>query len=285
MVKEIDKTIFNALASEKNIYLPEVGSLVTVCRKAVRRSGKSIVPPQRSVSFTEKACGEPVTDAISRAAGIDAEKSRALYNEWRREAQKDGVLTVEGVGTLKDGVFTADSGFAALLNPQGTEPEALKPRSSAGVYISAAVCLLIIAICAAGYVWYSGNRSDIPAEVRAVAATETPVPTAEAVEAAETAENVEKAEEAVAPRQDGPYEIVRTSAGRSYVVLGIYSTEENARKAVELAAAKSDAACRIYRYADKYMVSIYEDAERAECNRFMRTASADYPDLWIYTKQ
>lgn len=284
MVKEIDKTIFNALASGKDIYLPEVGSLVTVCRKAVRRSGKSIVPPQRSVSFTEKACGESVTDAISRAAGIDAEKSRALYNEWRRKAQNDGVLTVEGVGTLKDGVFTVDSGFAALLNPQGAEPTALNPRSSAGVYISAAFGMLIT-LCIAGYIWYGSVRSDIPAEVRAVAATETPVPTAEAVETSEAAEDVEKAEEVVAPRQDEPYEIVRTSAGRSYVVLGIYSTEENARKAVELAAAKSDAACRIYRYADKYMVSIYEDAERAECNRFMRTASADYPDLWIYTKQ
>lgn len=76
----------------------------------------------------------------------------------------------------------------------------------------------------------------------------------------------------------------RLISGRRYVVLGVFSTPENAGRAVQAAAAKdSSLVYNIYRFGEKLMVSPF-DAEDAEaCRRFIREQSGRFPGMWTYT--
>lgn len=76
----------------------------------------------------------------------------------------------------------------------------------------------------------------------------------------------------------------RLVSGRRYVVLGVFSTPENAGRAVQAAAAKdSSLVYNIYRFGEKFMVSPF-DAEDAEaCRRFIREQSGRFPGMWTYT--
>ena len=74
--------------------------------------------------------------------------------------------------------------------------------------------------------------------------------------------------------------------GRTYVVWGVYSTEENARRAVaEVRDRLSDTNFRIYFFGKKWMVSVFERASAAEFRHFMRNSGACLKEAWPYTKK
>lgn len=72
-------------------------------------------------------------------------------------------------------------------------------------------------------------------------------------------------------------------SGRYYVVLGVFSTPENAARAAA-EAVKKDASvrCGIYRYGSKYMVSPFEAADAEACALFIRNYSDRFPGMWPY---
>ena len=74
---------------------------------------------------------------------------------------------------------------------------------------------------------------------------------------------------------DAPASLV---SGRRYVVLGVFSTPENA-------AAEKDPSvrCGIYRFGTKFMVSPFESADTEACALFVRNYSDRFPGLWTYT--
>lgn len=80
---------------------------------------------------------------------------------------------------------------------------------------------------------------------------------------------------------DAPASLV---SGRRYVVLGVFSTPENAARAAD-AAVKKDASvrCGIYRFGAKFMVSPFESADAEACTFFIRNYSDRFPGLWTYT--
>lgn len=286
MVNLIARIIEAALASGRDLYLPDTGTLVVRRSAAVRKSRKSIIPPQRTVTFTEKECGVSLADEIARAAGIGQEQARALCKEWRAQAEVGGVLTIDGVGEIKDGRFTATDAFDAALNPQGHEPIAIKPRRDSGLYIFAALCC-IFALGTAWYVWNLNGGKETASHAADISPAAADEPVVQTVET-ETPQEISEPEAAAAPepaRQSLDDELVRTSQGCSYVVLGIFSTKENAFRAAEQAESRYDVRTRVYLYADKYLVSLYESPERAECTQYMKSASERFSDLWIYTKQ
>lgn len=82
-------------------------------------------------------------------------------------------------------------------------------------------------------------------------------------------------------RPDAPASLV---SGRRYVVLGVFSTPENAARAVDAAAEKDPSVrCGIYRFGTKFMVSPFESADTEACALFVRNYSDRFPGLWIYT--
>lgn len=91
--------------------------------------------------------------------------------------------------------------------------------------------------------------------------------------------------ESTAERPVRPSEApVALISGRRYVVLGVFSTPENAERAVRDVAAKEPTfRCRIYRFGEKFMVSPFSADEAEKCTQFIRAQEERFPGMWTYT--
>ncbi len=69
-------------------------------------------------------------------------------------------------------------------------------------------------------------------------------------------------------------------SGRTYVVQGVYSTERNALRAARAASEAGGEAvrCGVYRFGDKFMVSLFETDDAA----VVRTHAGRFPETWPY---
>ena len=73
-------------------------------------------------------------------------------------------------------------------------------------------------------------------------------------------------------------------SGHRYVVLGVFSTPENAaRAAADAEARDASVRCGVYRFGDKFMVSPFEAPDAEACTLFIRNYSDRFPGLWTYT--
>ena len=87
-----------------------------------------------------------------------------------------------------------------------------------------------------------------------------------------------------AGRPDPGAEPVAMVSGRHYVVLGVFSSEANARRAAQNAASKEVAiTCGVYRFGAKFMVSPFESDDPEACRLFIRAHEERFSDMWTYT--
>lgn len=88
---------------------------------------------------------------------------------------------------------------------------------------------------------------------------------------------------AESPTDSDPMEASRLVSGHTYVVLGVFSSLENARRALREVGRREPAIhCRIYLYGPKYMVSMFS-SESSEAGRaFVHAYSDRFPDMWTY---
>lgn len=93
------------------------------------------------------------------------------------------------------------------------------------------------------------------------------------------------AQVAAAPKPAAPAgEPLRMTSKRHYVVLGVYSTLENAERAAALAAKKEPAMrCTVYRFGGKFMVSPFESDDVEASRQFMRAGRSAFPEMWVYS--
>lgn len=85
-----------------------------------------------------------------------------------------------------------------------------------------------------------------------------------------------------APAADG--EPARLVSGRRYVVLGVFSTPENAARAAQLAReTEGSFRCGVYRFGAKFMVSPFESEDAEACTLFIRAHAETFPGMWTYT--
>ena len=76
--------------------------------------------------------------------------------------------------------------------------------------------------------------------------------------------------------------IGRLTSGWSYVVYGVFSTPENALRAVGEVRARGVSGCSAFAYGAKYMVALYFSDSAADCNTYIRSAR-EYENIWVYT--
>lgn len=82
--------------------------------------------------------------------------------------------------------------------------------------------------------------------------------------------------------QAAAFDVLTTVSGRCYVVLGVFSTKENAVRAVKDTQKKSPQwQCRIYRMGAKFMVSPFEGASAA-CTQFIGEDNGTHSGMWPY---
>lgn len=293
MEEQIGRLVGNLLAGGGEIFLPGVGSLYTERQGARRLNRRTVLPPSRTVAFTSQQRGVSLVDEIARvmreAGGYEnpEAEAQAVYDRWIARVHRADLLTVEGVGELKFKNFIPDEAFDLRLNPQGREPVRVRVQRRFD-------WPLWVGIAAIGIAAVYGGREFLllyPEAPEAAAVTEIPAAsdsfgTVEAPDALVEAPPTERSvagESAAHPaqEQDAPTALL---SGRHYVVLGVFSTEENARRAVrETEARESALRCRIYRFGGKFMVSPFSSDDAGACAQFIRVQDGRFPDMWTYT--
>ncbi len=312
MVTEVNRLVANLLAGGGEVFLPGVGALYVEWRGVKQLSKNVIAPPARVVSFTSDQRGESLVAEIARTGSCDADAAQDIYDRWLSRVYVDGVLTVEGVGTLQSGQFTTEPDFDAILNPQGHAPVRIKRahRFDWAIWIGIAAIFIAAAFCA--YTFLLPALSDNGITHPDILAVDKPFETEEAAPEAvvvpdslfaqpqlqpETAS--QPGQESVsttvsqpgqastsqpAPQCVDPNVPVEMVSGMRYVALGVFSTPENAARAVrEVLAKESSLHCRIYLFGDKYMVSPFSSAEASACEKFIRDHADKFPGMWSYT--
>lgn len=333
MVGEVNKLVKDQLMSVRVVCFPGIGTLRVERVGAKRLSKRTILPPHRVVTFSSQAEGEPFPNAIARAAGCDAEQAFTVYERWCSYVLINGVLTIEGVGVLKQKHFTPDQAFDKQLNPQGYAPMQLHLKQRLDWAIWCGIAAILFAVGFGGYQFLQMQPD--PGEVLPALTTQTPagqavvVPQADALAESVVAETVdEKSEPADAAEagnstagksssvatdpQSGSVDMGRKSAagqpaetpasksaadsqpvanegpaklvsGRRYVVLGVFSTPENAARAVQAAEKQVPGIrCSVYVFGDKWMISPFSSEDIAACTRFVIEYNDRLPDIWVY---
>ena len=96
----------------------------------------------------------------------------------------------------------------------------------------------------------------------------------------------EQADQAAQTAHNRAEEVLATTPGTSYVVLGVFSTTENTARAIREAQKRAnDLQYSVYHYGEKFMVAIYDAPSRGECQEFVNSLGNTFKDLWIYTKR
>lgn len=326
MQDEVNKIIFNALTAGREVWLPGIGWLVLESRRAWRSSARQLEKPRRRVVFLSESKGVSLVDLIAQAGGCDATLAQDIYDRWLEKVRTEDGLSIAGVGILQHKYFTIDSHLDALLNPLGHDPVALKPRSSRMLLFLVVVLLCMGAAGAASWwMWEAGwiSFSGISRQPETLVETRIPdrmpaaeqpvvpelpdsltlaeygaestsvksqaaVASADGVSAGVSAENpVAKSGEGLnSATENEPLEVARMISGRTYVILGVFSTEQNARRAVTEANVRAPrTSLRLYHFGAKWAVSAFENDSAAECRTYMNNAGSDLNGAWPYTKK
>lgn len=287
----------------------------------VLRDAAPAETPRSNTDGTPSASSAPVSStapvAPQREQAQVASQARDIYDRWLMRTRQDDVLTIEGVGVLKFKNFTPDEAFDRRINPQGHAPVHIhRPRRFDGaMWIGIAAIVFVVAFTA---YWWLDNRHAAPTvttgseSVTLVAAAPAATEHSAAAEAsadgvgadsvtdpaaagtASAASGAEGAAQNAAPvlRTEAPAgtdptadgEPARLVSGRRYVVLGVFSTPENAARAAQLAREKEGSfRCGVYRFGAKFMVSPFESEDAEACTLFIRAHAEAFPGMWTYT--
>lgn len=304
MVKDnITQLLFNALAQRQTVVLLGIGSL-RFRRVAAKLEGSTLTPPRNMFRFSSREEGRSLLDMLVDEAGCPREEGEEAYRRWLHRIKQGHSVVIEGVGRIEDDFFTPSEELERLLNPTSDAPVVLRRhRSLRGLWIGLAAVALV---AVAGGAWWYDNMHSAPAPTRVAQTTEKPA--AEVVETADSvatesvvegaAEPVEEvvsvAESAQSPAPENKpapapatTEIGEMTSGMNYVVVGVFSTEANARKFIEQMVRRApEMACRAYKFqGSKFMVSGFESADGAEASAFIRDHRAQFPDLWVYKRK
>lgn len=351
MVEQVNRLVGNLLAANSVVWLPDVGTLRVERQAARRLSRREVQPPVRLVNFSSQRSGEPLVDAIARAARCDQATAEDIYARWLSRVRTENGVVMEGVGELKFKNFTPDEAFDRRLNPQGRRPMRVHTprRLDWSVWVGLVAAVLAVgglvyqfglernpldepeaefvevsepaagealaagsavedAAAEAGGVFAAGNDAAAatgnaagtnaavaPADA-AVKGAPTGAPAPRSAEAANpsvsapaasapAASAQPSAQVAAAPEPAAPAgEPLRMTSKRHYVVLGVYSTLENAERAAAIAAKKEPAMrCTVYRFGGKFMVSPFESDDVEASRQFMRAGRSAFPEMWVYS--
>ncbi len=303
MKRQIDTIIRNTLRKGRDIYLPEVGTLIVRRNAAVRTSNNRIEAPYREVLFTGENRGESIVDIIVRITSVTHGRATDIYNQWLQLSRRDGAVTIVGVGVVRDRNFVADESLASVLNPSKREFVALRPKTNTLVYLLALLCVLC-AVGIGGYLLYANGAFDVVKGVEQVAVAESETsaePMVEPIQESVTEpEPIVTAEPSPVVEPSQPEPIATSNAteqgglqpmikGASYAVWGVYTERANAERYMRIVNARfENVRSQVYIYGERYMVAVCESTSRSECVRYvsgLKARDAAFKDMWVYTNK
>jgi hypothetical protein len=303
MVEEVNKIIYNMLISGRGVFLPEVGTLFIERQGARKISDDKLVSPRNVVNFTSQEQAPSLVSEIVRVAGCSEEQAADIYQRWLMRTRQDATITIGGVGVLNHKSFSIESAFAAAINPRGVKTLVVRRKSNTWLYVLSAVCVAIALGIFSFILWGDklSNKTQTVAVADKVESAEQVQLSESVVESADTTNISNEATVQTAAQEGGGVEeqsVTKTDDNIAsnvahhdyfayYVVMGVFSTEQNAERAVEQARAKlSNPVCAILPFkGDKFMVTVFGSDSQAECSEYAKANRDVISDLWVYNKR
>ena len=306
---QVSNLVYNALAKRQGVVLPGIGTLYAVTVPAEMQKPGVVTPPVNRVELvTDELPGIPhIVDLIAGYDQTDPEQAREIYNRWLAENCSEEGVTIGAVGNIREGVFTPDPGLEEALNPVDTGAVRLPGRIDAkrvAMWVVFAV-LIGVGISVGAIVWYEYSE-----QMRIVRLSEQPVlpasvpaaPDSPAVKVPAAAGSDSSAGEsgasagvdssaAVPAKQPEPVREPATvpaaklvPAMHYYVIVGTYSTDQNAEKFIASAQKKNDKLeyAKIPMPNGKILVSVFGATAETEANRMKNEVSGLFPDAWVF---
>ncbi len=290
MIEEVNKIIYNMLISGRGVFLPDVGTLFIERRGARKIAADRLLGPRNAVGFSSHEQGPSLVAEIVAIAGCSEEQARDIYNRWLGKTREGVTLKIGGVGVLIDKSFSAEAAFNTAINPDGVKTLVIRRRSNTWLYAICAVCVLM-AIGVGIYMQWGTSLLSGMSVVKSTAPTETPAaaPQPTPDEDATVAEAQNDTDTAVPDSTAQPTATEQPAVSASdgkyayYVVMGVFSTEQNAARALEQAKRRiEDMNGAILPFKNKFITAVFGSDKRDDCAAFARSYSDIYPDLWIY---
>ena len=303
MVEEVNKIIYNMLISGRGVFLPEVGTLFIERQGARKISDDKLVSPRNVVNFTSQEQAPSLVSEIVRVAGCSEEQAADIYQRWLMRTRQDATITIGGVGVLNHKSFSIESAFAAAINPRGVKTLVVRRKSNTWLYVLSAICVAIALGIFSFILWgdKSSNKTQTVAVADKVESAEQTQLSESVVESADTTNISTEVTVQTSAQESGGVEgqsVTKTDANIAanvahhdyfayYVVMGVFSTEQNAERAVEQARAKlSNPVCAILPFkGDKFMVTVFGSDSQAECSEYAKANRDVINDLWVYNKR
>lgn len=293
MVGEVNKIIYNMLVSGRGVYLPDVGSLYVERQAARKIATYKLLSPRNVVAFQSGEQAPSLVNEIVAVAGCSTEQAADIYQRWSAKTREGNIIKIGGVGVLNHKSFVMESEFASAINPKGVKTIVIRRRSNTWLYAICAVCVLV-ALGFCGYIMFGGEQKIDAMRIEPIAkVVEQPAAEQPATEG-EVAQSVEGEVNAAAtstntstqPAQPAETLVNGTADYEYYVVMGIFSTEENAQRAVAQAESRiQDVSCKVLPFKDKFMVTLFGSDKIGDCNAFANSYRDIYADLWVYKKK
>lgn len=303
MVGEVNKIIYNMLVSGRGVYLPEVGSLYIERQAARKISADKLLSPRNVVAFQSGEQAPSLVAEIVAVAGCSSEQAADIYQRWSAKTREGSNIKIGGVGVLNHKSFVMESDFASAINPKGVKTIVIRRRSNTWLYALCAVCVLV-ALGFLGYIMFGGEQKPTVKRAESTAQTEAqPAAEQSAAESANVEGQVNTTDNTTAAvtttattatSSDTSTQTAQTTDTAAttstdyeyYVVMGIFSTEENAQRAIAQAESRiKDLNCRVLPFKDKFMVTLFGSDKIGDCNSFANSYRDIYADLWVYRKK
>ena len=288
--------VFNALAKRQGINLPGVGALHVVTSAARTEERNTLVPPVNRVELLPDA--QPgfldVIDLLARYGETDRDDAQQTYNSWLAQVSSEEGVTIDSVGLVSEGTFRPAPQMAVVLNPAGTAPMRVPRKGSGNGFLWWVVLAVVVGagISVGAIAWLESRDAPYPPRTPRTAtapseagdAAEDNLPSSPAslsgAEADTAAGNVVPAKELTPSVPSVP------AAGqkRYYVIVGAYSTEQNADRFIAEARKKDDSLPyeKLPQPNGRILISIFgSDSERQAVQK-KREYEVMFEGSWVY---
>ena len=295
MVSEVNKLIYNTLITSGGVLLPEVGTIFIERIPATALSKKRISAPRYELSFSSHRPATSIVDSIQLATNISEKEALDIYERWLDKVRVDGVVTIEGVGVLRNKSFVADRAILAQINPVDNAVIEVITKKNRVVLYFAPILLMIVAIIAGVNYFILPSNNEPINEVVAKVTERDPIPQPEQnvtpIEEMENliSEDIEVVEPVVEEATQEPEpEVIDdwrvNSDIRHWAVIGSYSTEDNVNRAIaNLEKQHPDLKFSSFKLGSMYAVSPFGSTDRETCEEFVSNYRDDFKQIWIHT--
>ena len=289
MIGEVNKLIYNAIIKHSALYLPGIGSLVIVRHSATISSRNEILPPQYRVEFRKESVAVSIIDIIASEVGVESSRAEEIYNRWLDKNREGSVVRIDRVGVLNSGVFECDNALIAELNVNN-QPLTIASNRSRKLLWAVVSLLLVVGVGYGAWLYKESNITItdlvtiVDDRVESIPVDAPLIAEAEVVEQnnIDAVDVVDAVEEVVA--EVDIYDWRNDENIRHWLVVGSYSTTENAERAIaDILKRMPDAQCNYFKLGSMFAVAVYGSSEVNDCQEYKRAHIKEFPESWVYT--